>query len=101
MLAAAKARRRLVTIRLTEAEYMNVRQVCADEVYRSTSDYVREAILEFSQSRREPTGFIDGDLTTLCSRLKQIDAALADVSGLIRRLLGSDEKSARGATTSS
>ncbi|MCC7496001.1 MAG: hypothetical protein IT160_00400 [Bryobacterales bacterium] len=76
---------------MTDAEYEAVREFCIAEGWRSVSDFARSAVLANVQPK-DSSGSLTRDLTTLSSRLKEIDSALNDVSGLIRRVLGPGEE---------
>jgi len=79
---------RLVTFRLSEAEYEALRSTCELHGVRSVSEFGRDAVLNRMQTLNKTTVSLGEDLTTLGSRLEDLDDALRELSGHISRVLG-------------
>ncbi len=79
---------RLVTFRLSEAEYEALRSTCELHGVRSVSEFGRDAVLNRMQTLNKTTISLGEDLTTLGSRLEDLDDALRELSGHISRVLG-------------
>ncbi len=84
-----KTRTRIVTIRLAMEEYQRLKEACAEESARSVSDYSRIAIMHRVRSRVQATLHRE-ELSTLGSRLSQLDAELQRLSFEIGRLMRHD-----------
>ena len=79
---------RLVTFRLSEAEYEALRNTCEIHGVRSVSEFGRDAVLNRMHSLNKTTVSLGEDLTTLGTRLEDLDDALRELSGHISRVLG-------------
>lgn len=88
-MAVLKKRRRLVTFRVTDDEYNQLRNVCQSEGYRSVSDFAREAVVHRIELHNKPSVSLGEDLATLGMHLEELDGALRDLSGHISKVLGS------------
>jgi Arc/MetJ-type ribon-helix-helix transcriptional regulator len=87
----AKRRTLLVTFRLTAAEYDDLREACAAGDWKSISEFARAAVIQRLQARSSRRLSLDEGLQTVCGALEEIDAALIGASGLIRRVLHSEQ----------
>jgi len=87
-LAGAKVGRRLVSFRIAEEQYVALRKASAFKGARSVSDFARSSVLDGMESSTMTAGSLLCDLTTLTSRLKEIDAQLRTTRLLIARILG-------------
>lgn len=83
-----RPRTRLITVRLSEAEYQDLTRFCAEAGSRSFSDFAREAILQRAQMIGFVRGSLAGDLTVLGDQLSEIDDVLRTLSKRIQRVLG-------------
>jgi hypothetical protein len=79
---------RLVTFRLSDAEYEALRSACELHGVRSVSEFGRDAVLSRMHTLAKTTVSLGEDLTTLGTRLEDLDEALRDLSGHISRVLG-------------
>jgi len=79
---------RLVTFRLSEAEYDALRSACEAHGVRSVSEFGRDAVLNRMHSLTKTTVSLGEDLTTLGTRLEDLDEALRELSCHISRVLG-------------
>lgn len=79
---------RLVTFRLSEAEYEALRSTCELHGVRSVSEFGRDAVLHRMHDLNKTTISLGEDLTTLGTRLEDLDEALRELSGHISRVLG-------------
>jgi hypothetical protein len=86
--AALKKLTRLVTFRLSEAEYESLRHVCELHGVRSVSEFGREAVLSRMNALTKTTVSLGEDLTTLGTCLADLDTSLRELSGRISRVLG-------------
>ena len=87
-MALLKARRRLVTFRLTDEEYENLQVVCAEKAFRSISEFARDAVLQRMEISNRPAMSLGEDLATLGMHLGELNDALKELSGRISRVLG-------------
>lgn len=83
-----KRRSRLVTFRVSAEEYEDLARWSMISRSRSISEFARAAVRQNVQSLSVPTGTLSGDLATLCRSLSELDAALCELSGRIRAVLG-------------
>lgn len=83
-----RPRTRLLTVRLSEEEYEELRRICAEEGARSLSDFARESILQRAQTSGFSKGSLAGDLTVLGDQLENVDEAIKALSKRIERVLG-------------
>jgi len=82
------ARTRLITIRLTEAEYGLLKDVYVGKGARSLSDYARDQLI---QNLLPPAGLpisFGKDLSTIMNRLSHLRMALHDLNSQIERICG-------------
>ena len=83
-------RTRLVTFRISAEEHDSLTNACANEGARSVSDYARSAVLARMMIHKGSRLSLGDDLTTLGSRLEEIDRALQDLSRTIGRVMGTN-----------
>jgi hypothetical protein len=88
--AVLRSRSRLVTFRLDPEEYATLRRVCISTGARSLSEFAREAVLASVDSGGAAKATLGGDLTTLTSRLHELDRLLKAVGGLLGKVLGGE-----------
>ncbi len=87
-MSSTRGRCRLLTVRLSDAEFEALRKACATEGARSLSDLARDAILQRVRASANPRGSLAGDLNQLGVQLVRIDDAIKDLSTCIERVLG-------------
>jgi hypothetical protein len=88
--AVLRSRSRLVTFRLDPEEYAALRRVCISTGARSLSEFAREAVLSSVDAGGASKTTLGGDLTTLTSRLHELDRLLKSVGGVLNKVLGAD-----------
>ena len=82
------ARSRLITIRLTEAEYGLLKDVYLGKGARSLSDYAREQLIQnLLPAPGVPLSF-GKDLSTIMNRLNQLRFALQELTSNIENICG-------------
>jgi hypothetical protein len=86
-LGALKARRRLVSFRLTEEELENLRLACLMRGARNVSDFARGAVLELSQERIPPGEQLLERFTALERKVEEMQADLGRNGDMLRALL--------------
>lgn len=86
-----RPRTRLVTVRLSEAEYQELKRTCGEVGAGSFSEFARDAILHRAQMIGSVRGSLAGDLTILGEQLKEINEGLKVLSKRIERVLGKTE----------
>jgi hypothetical protein len=79
---------KLLTVRLSDAEYTNLKRACELEGWRSLSEFAREAILQKVQISGSQKGSLTGDLHVLSDQLVHVDEAIKNLSTRIERVLG-------------
>jgi hypothetical protein len=87
-MALLKARRRLVTFRVTDEEYERLRVICSAKAFRSVSEFARDAVLHRIELSSRPAMSLGDDLATLGMHLGELNDALKELSGRISRVLG-------------
>jgi hypothetical protein len=90
-----RSRRHLITVRLSSDEHNQLKQICEQEGARSISEFVRETIIQRTSASRGTIGTPMGDLTTVASKLEDLEAALRDMSGRIAAALGHPDSAGR------
>jgi uncharacterized protein (DUF1778 family) len=85
----ADARRRLVNFRISLDEHELIRRGCARSGMRSISEFARMAVLQRATTFLGPQRLLAEDLGTLSHELAELDAALEQLQGGIRHMLGS------------
>jgi hypothetical protein len=81
-------RKRLVTFRLTEAEYETLRTTCTAGGSRSVSDFARTSVLTKMLTQRESKINLGENLAMLGFQLEELDGALQALSKRISRMIG-------------
>ena len=81
-------RKRLVTFRLTEAEYETLRVTSAAGGSRSVSDFARTAVLSKMLTQRDSKVSLGENLAMLGLQLEELDGALQALSKRIARVIG-------------
>jgi hypothetical protein len=87
MNTSAETKKRLVTFRMTGAEYQALREACTAGEWRSVSEFAHVAVTQRIRARSSSQVSLGEGLQTVCAKLEDIDAALSEASGLIRRAL--------------
>ena len=94
-----KRRSRVVTFRVSAAEYDALSQACTQSGARSISDFARAAVLHKVEAVNAPVGTLSGDLMTVTRALTELDASLADIRRRIRDVLGPVRSGGEGVST--
>jgi hypothetical protein len=81
-------RKRLVTFRLTEAEYESLRVTCTSGGSRSVSEFARSAVLSKMMAQRDSRISLGENLAMLGLQLEELDGALQALSKRIARVIG-------------
>ena len=81
-------KKRLVTFRLSEAEYETLRTTCAAGGSRSVSDFARTAVLTKMLTQRESKISLGENLALLSLQLEELDGALQALSQRIALMMG-------------
>lgn len=76
-------RNRMLSIRLSEDEFEQLRAVCQDRGARSVSDLAREAMMQMISPRRARNGSSDG---MLLARIQELDQRVSDLQTEVSRL---------------
>lgn len=76
-------RNRMLSIRLSEDEFEQLRAVCQDRGARSVSDLAREAMMQMISPRRARNGSSDG---VLLARIQELDQRVSDLQTEVSRL---------------
>jgi Ribbon-helix-helix protein, copG family len=79
---------KLLTVRLSDTEYANLKRACEAEGWRSLSEFAREAILQRVQISGSSKASLAGDLHILGDQLIRVDEAIKNLSTRIERVLG-------------
>ena len=79
---------RIVTVRVSSAEYEVLTKSCAASGARSLSEFARSAMFDKIGALRAPRLTLDGDLSTLGKALGELDVSLRETSKRICRMLG-------------
>jgi hypothetical protein len=82
------SRSRLITIRLTAAEYDLLHTVCHSEGARSVSDYARHCILRHVDGNHTVGPSLGDDLRTVSGRLNSLRQVIRECSDSIEKILG-------------
>jgi hypothetical protein len=82
------SRTRLITIRLTAAEYDTLRAVCLSEGARSVSDYTRHCILRHVTNNDVVGPSLGDDLRTVSARLTNLRQVIRECNENIEKILG-------------
>lgn len=83
-----KNRTRLVTVRLTEAEYSRLKAHCDVNGAHSLSEYTRHHLIQSLMPTTEGSISFGHDLTSIVLRLNQLRAAMQDLQTQIDRICG-------------
>lgn len=76
-------RNRMLSIRLSDDEFEQLRTVCQDRGARSVSDLAREAMMQMISPRRARNGSSDG---MLLARIQELDQRVSDLQTEVSRL---------------
>jgi hypothetical protein len=87
-MAIGKRKSKIVTFRLSAAEYEALSESCVSAGASSISEFARLAVLDRSRMVSSPRITITGDLTSLGNALSDLDSVLNDASTKIRKVLG-------------
>ncbi len=79
-----RARRSIVTFRLSSDEYELVKRASEGAKSRSLSDYAREAVLRRVASESEPK---DADLPAITAGIERLDQAMREMDGKLSQIL--------------
>jgi hypothetical protein len=93
MPAEPKGRPRHVVFRLSEEEHRSLSAVCVETGVRSLSEFVRQALVHYVETRRSNRVLLTDDLATVTMRLEELDSSLHELSKTISRVLGRNGKS--------
>lgn len=96
MTAETKGRPRHVVFRLSEEEHRCLSNVCLEVGVRSLSEFVRQALVHYVETRRSNRVLLTDDLATVTMRLEELDGSLHELSKIISRVLGRNGKSSGG-----
>jgi hypothetical protein len=88
-MSVLKRRSRLVTFRVSNEEFDQLKRICVSSGSRSISDFARTAVLSQTRVATAPQALLTEDLATLTSQLADLDAELKRLRGRINRILGS------------
>ena len=81
-------KKRLVTFRLSEAEYETLRTTCTAGGSRSVSDFARTAVLTKMLTQKESKISLGENLAMLGRQLEELDGALQALSKRIALMMG-------------
>ena len=84
----AANKKRLVTFRLSEAEYETLRTTCTAGGSRSVSDFARTAVLTKMLTHKESKISLGENLAMLGRQLEELDGALQALSKRIALMMG-------------
>lgn len=87
-MAVLQNRSRLVTFRLSDQEYEQVRNTCREEGVRSLSEFARRAVLHQVALHGASSVNFGDDLSALSLRLVELDQALEELRDRISQLVG-------------
>ena len=77
-------RSRMVSFRLSEQEYQDLRQLCERVGSRSVSDLARDAVFNvLAPANGTSNGVQDGAVDALATRMKELDREIKRLTGLM------------------
>lgn len=79
-----RARRSIVTFRLSSEEYELVKRASEAAKSRSLSDYARDAVMRRVDAEREPK---EADLPAITAGIERLDQAMREMDGKLSQIL--------------
>jgi uncharacterized protein (DUF1778 family) len=79
-----RARRSIVTFRLSSDEYELVKRASEAAKSRSLSDYARDAVMRRVEAEREPR---EADLPAITAGIERLDQAMREMDGKLSQIL--------------
>jgi hypothetical protein len=89
IMSVFEQRSRIITLRVSPNEYAAIEEACGRGQARSVAEFARSAILQKVSSVAPGPGLLTNDLTSLSSRLRELDSALDDMRKQVVKVLGS------------